>query len=341
MNDLTIQPDTQRRPAPMSIPFLRPSSPSGDDLEEPELSRVCGSVFAYGGRVSKLPDLNRPLMETVRQVGIPVLAKSEALDAFARLLNCGYTLVFRRPRTYGIDWFTAMLAAYLDYDWDLDDFIPRLLGPRQRRPGLHHHFVLHLDLVYLRRDPDLGSALMRYCHARCQDFVDRHSEELAFMGGFLAASNYPTAQFMIAELGMYLQARGAEPLFVIVNNFDAAVHAFPTEIAVLTEFLNGLGAYIHDGIGGVLLASEQDDGTGRAAVVSVYRKEIAELPEDSERRKTLRENARESGRRYKQKQQQKKREARVRQREQRDNDIRASLALLQLQATVASSCHCQ
>ncbi|KAF7328009.1 hypothetical protein MKEN_00381600 [Mycena kentingensis (nom. inval.)] len=240
----------------------RPSSPDEADIDEPELRRVRGTVFAYGGRVSKLPDLNRPLMEIARQVGTPVLAKSEALDAFARLLNCGHTLVFRRPLTFGLDWFTSMLCAYLDYDWDLEDFIPRLLtpGPR-RRNGLHGHYVLRLDLASLGRNPDLGSALMRYCHARCQDFVDRHQAEL-LMREFPAASNYSTAQSMIAELAMYLKDQAfTEPLFVIVSNFDDPAHSFPTDIAVLTEFLNGLGAYINNRIGGVLLLSEHDDGT--------------------------------------------------------------------------------
>ncbi|KAF7328004.1 hypothetical protein MKEN_00381100 [Mycena kentingensis (nom. inval.)] len=262
MNNRNGQPDTKTpssRPAPPKTSASRASSPCED---EPELRRVCGSVFAYGGRISKLPDLNRPLMEISSQAGMPVLAKSEALDAFARLLNCGYTLVLRRPLTFGLDWFTSMLSAYLDYDYDLEDFIPRLLAPGpRRRKGLHDYSVLHLDFSHLRPDRDLGSALMRYCHARCQDFVVRHQAEL-LMREFPAASNYSTAQSMIAELAMYLKDQAfTEPLFVVVSNFDDPAHSFPSEIAVLTEFLNGLGAYINNRIGGVLLLSEHDDGT--------------------------------------------------------------------------------
>ncbi|KAF7328003.1 hypothetical protein MKEN_00381000 [Mycena kentingensis (nom. inval.)] len=233
--------------------------------EDPELSRVCGSVFAYGGRVSKLPDLRGHLLDTASQIGTPVLAKSESLDAFRRMLGCGYPLILRRPPNYGLDWLIAMLAAHLDYDYDLDDFIPRLIvpGPRQRK-GLHDHFVLHLDLADLRRHQDLHTELIRYCHEQCQDFLDNNRSRL-HLRRFSSAEKYPSAHFMYPMLTfdeMYLKDRLiGDPLFVLVTNFDERVDGFSDETPVLVEFLNGLGESMNDGIGGVLLTSNKDDGT--------------------------------------------------------------------------------
>ncbi|KAF7325160.1 hypothetical protein MKEN_00559900 [Mycena kentingensis (nom. inval.)] len=240
-----------------------PLTPVPSSAEEPDLLQVHGTVFARGGRVSRLADPDDTLVDIVERARTPIISKTFALDAFSRLLKCsaGYPFVLRRPLSYGLDIFAGMVAARLDDYYDEGDFIQTLCPSADDIADIetHGYHVLHLDLSSLKFKPEsnIQTELWHYFQERCQDLLE--DRDL----GKLPSDVYPDLKAPIGRLVQSLNDWALRPLFILVTNFDAPIDEFPNEIEDLEEFLNELEELqVQLDIGGLLFLSTRDDANG-------------------------------------------------------------------------------
>ncbi|KAJ7792416.1 hypothetical protein B0H14DRAFT_3160260 [Mycena olivaceomarginata] len=234
------------------------SDPFSDGYEH--MVRVAGQVFTrIESNLRRVPYPYEKFVELVTCQGLPLVNKALALNALARLLSSDRTLLLRRPRGFGLSTFTSMLAARLDLNYLRDPF-PLLTNGKWSRHGLHSYHVLHLDFADLGGS-DVNQALLGCLYPAALDLVRRYKLNLTLpdMDYFRKAP-----YVIVSHLALKIRdvIRAPEPLFVIVDNYDAPATAFPQSLEALTLCITDFQASLWcKTIGGLALASYMDEAS--------------------------------------------------------------------------------
>ncbi|KAF7298991.1 hypothetical protein MIND_00847300 [Mycena indigotica] len=236
-------------------------------ISEHKINRIVGNVFACGNSyvVERLPDVHDDFFTVLEGDGVPLVAKDASLDRFARLVDQGYPVLFRRPPTWGLDFFISMVAARLDLKYkELDPFAPfRAATPPSKwsRHNLHRYHILHLDLGSMNNPTNLIPDLEAYFHQQCMALIAQYQLNMHFPPPKCVRCGIP--YMTITCFAMYLRDhRIMAPLLVIISNFDAPIWSLGNCGPILDSLFNGLeSATEREVIGGLLLFSDFNDGT--------------------------------------------------------------------------------